>query len=87
MCLGEGSFGCSLNLSPKVLEVSPLYSSSHLSSPLWNQKMALLLFSMRSLSLGAPGSFNVAVAVEVGLYAILNADLFDAFAVGPGCKV
>ena len=28
-CIGEGSFRCSLNLSPKVLEVSPMYSSSH----------------------------------------------------------
>ena len=27
---GEGSFRCSLYLSPKVLEVSPMYSSSHL---------------------------------------------------------
>ena len=27
--MGEGSFGCSLNLSSKVLEDSPIYSSSH----------------------------------------------------------
>ena len=37
LCIGEGSFRCSLNLSPKVLEVSPIYSSSHTSSPHWNQ--------------------------------------------------
>ena len=31
--MGEGSFRCSLYLSPKVLDVSPMYSSSHASSP------------------------------------------------------
>ena len=33
LCIGEGSFRCSLNLSPKILEVSPMYSTS----PHWNQ--------------------------------------------------
>ena len=28
-CMGEGAFRCSLNLSPSVLDVSPMYSSSH----------------------------------------------------------
>ena len=28
-CMGEGCFKCSLNLSPKVLADSPIYSSSH----------------------------------------------------------
>ena len=28
-CMGEGAFRCSLNLSPNVLDVSPMYSSSH----------------------------------------------------------
>ena len=27
--MGEGDFRCSLNLFPKILEVSPIYSSSH----------------------------------------------------------
>ena len=27
--MGEGAFRCSLNLSPNVLDVSPMYSSSH----------------------------------------------------------
>ena len=27
--IGEGAFRCSLNLSPNVLDVSPMYSSSH----------------------------------------------------------
>ena len=31
MWICESSFRCSLNLSPKVLEVSPIYSSSHVS--------------------------------------------------------
>ena len=50
--IGDGSFRCSLDLSPKVLEVSSIYSSSHVRSLHWNQKMAPLLFSMGSLSLG-----------------------------------
>ena len=38
LCIGEGYFRRSLNLSSKVLEVSPpIYSSSHASSPHWNQ--------------------------------------------------
>ena len=32
-CTGEGSFRCSLNLSSKVLEVSPMYSTWHVWSP------------------------------------------------------
>ena len=31
--MGEGAFWCSLNLSPKVLEDSPIYSSSHSTLP------------------------------------------------------
>ena len=52
--IGEGSFRCSLYLSPKVLEVSPIYSSSQLRSPHWYQYMALLWFTIGSLSLGRP---------------------------------
>ena len=37
LCIRKGSFRCSLNLSPKVLEVSPMYSSSQARSPHWNQ--------------------------------------------------
>ena len=33
----ECSFRCSLNLSSKILEVSPMYSSSHRRSPHWNE--------------------------------------------------
>ena len=45
-----GSFRCSLNLSPKVLEVSPTYSSSQVRSLHCNQYMAPLLLTMGSLS-------------------------------------
>ena len=38
--MGEGSLRCSLNLSPKVLEVSPMYSLSQVRSPHWNQYTA-----------------------------------------------
>ena len=37
MMNGRGGFRCSLYLSPKVLEVSPMYSSSHVRSPHWYQ--------------------------------------------------
>ena len=40
----EGSLRCSLNLSQKVLQVSPMYSSSQVRSPHWNQYMVPLFF-------------------------------------------
>ena len=81
LCIGKGSFRCSLNLSQKVLEVSPVYSSSHVRSPHWNQYMAPLLFSMGSLSLGGNKEvFDGAIALEVGLYAKLTVDLFNVLA-------
>ena len=49
--MGEGSFRCSLYLSPKVLEVSPIYSSSQPRLPHWYQYMAPLWLTMVSLSL------------------------------------
>ena len=52
MMYGEESFRCSLNLSPKVLEIYPMYSSSQVRSPHWNQYMAPLLLAVGSLSLG-----------------------------------
>ena len=56
-CMGEGSFRCSLNLSPKFLEDSPMYWSSQVRSPHWNQYMAPLLLTMGSLSLGETSRF------------------------------
>ena len=55
--IGEGSFQCSLYLSPKVLEVSPIYSSSHMRSPHWYQQIAPLFLSKGSLSLGLTSMF------------------------------
>ena len=46
-----------MNLSPKVLEVSPVYLSSHVQSPHWNQWMAPLLLAVGSLSLGETSRF------------------------------
>ena len=37
MWMDEGSFRCSLYLSPKVLDVFPIYSLSYVSSPHWYQ--------------------------------------------------
>ena len=55
--IGEGVFRCSLYLSPKVLEVSPIYSSSQPRSPHWYQYMAPLWLTIGSLSLGRPEGF------------------------------
>ena len=55
--MDEGSFRCSLYLSPKVLEVSPVYSPSQERSPHWNQYMTPLLLTIGSLSLGETSKF------------------------------
>ena len=51
--MGEGSCRCFLNLSHKVLEVSPMYSLLHARSPHWYQYIVPLFLSMGSLSLGS----------------------------------
>ena len=56
-CIGKGSFRYSLNLSPKVLEVSPMYSLLQVRPLHWNQYMAWLLLTMGSLSLGETSRF------------------------------
>ena len=55
--IGEGSLRCSLNLSPKALEVFPMYSSSQVRSPHWNQYMNQLLLTIESLSAGETSRF------------------------------
>ena len=55
--MGERAFKSSLYLSPKVLEVSPMYSLSQPRSPHWYQYMAPLWLTIGSLSLGRPGGF------------------------------
>ena len=55
--MAEGVFRCSLYLSPKILEVSPMYSSSQPRSPHWYQYMAPLWLTMGSLSLGETRRF------------------------------
>ena len=79
-CLGEGSFRCSLNLSQKVLEVTPMYSSSQVRSPHWNQYMAPLMLTMGLCPWGRPADSWWCYYFEVGLYAIPPTDLFNAFA-------
>ena len=51
--IGEGCFKCSLNLSPKVLADSPIYSSSHSTLSHLYLYMIPLFWVMRSLSFGA----------------------------------
>ena len=60
-CMGEGDFRCSLNLSPNVLEDSPIYSSSQSTLSQWYLYMTPLCFSMGSLSFGAIRSFLMVV--------------------------
>ena len=54
MCswMGEGCLRCSLHLSPRVLAVSPMYSSLQAMWLHWKLYMMLLLFSFGSLSMG-----------------------------------
>ena len=51
-CIREGSLRCSLYHSPRVLEVSPIYSSPQSMIPHWLQYMTPLFFSFGSWSLG-----------------------------------
>ena len=60
-CMGEGDFRCSLNLSPNVLEDSPIYSSSQSTLSQWYLYMNPLSFSMGSLSFGAIRRFWMVV--------------------------
>ena len=55
--MAEGGFRCSLYLSPKVLEVSTIYSSSQPRSPHWYQYLASLWLTIGSLSLGETRRF------------------------------
>ena len=54
MCtwMGEGCLRCSLHLSPRVLAVSPIYSSLQAMWLHWKLYMMLLFLSFRSWSLG-----------------------------------
>ena len=56
-CIGEGAFRCSLNLSPKFLADSPIYSSLHSTLLHLNLYMTPLLLRIGSLSLGVMRRF------------------------------
>ena len=58
-CIGDGAFRCSLYLSSKVLDDSPMYSSSQSILSHLNQYMTLLFFLMLSLSLGDTSKFLI----------------------------
>ena len=59
--MGQGGFRWSLNLSPNVLEDSPMYSSSQSTLSQWYLYMTPLCFSMGSLSFGAIRRFLMVV--------------------------
>ena len=78
--MGEGSFRCSLYLSPKVLEVSPIYSSSQERSPQWNPIYGSTFADHRVFVLGGDQLVpDGIITFEVGLYPIPPTDLFDTF--------
>ena len=78
--IAEGAFRCSLYLSPKVLEVSPMYSSSQPRLLHWYLYMAPLWLSIGSLSLGETQKvFDGFATLEVSLDAISTTDPFDTF--------
>ena len=58
-CIGDGAFRCSFYLSSKVLDDSPMYSSSQLTLSHLNQYMTFLFFLMLSLSLGDTSKFLI----------------------------
>ena len=57
--IGEGALRCSLNLSPKVLEDSPMYSSSHSTLSHWYLLVTPLFFWMAPWSFGAIRRFLI----------------------------
>ena len=66
MMNGEGSFRCSLNLSPKVLEVSPIYSSSQVRSSHQNQYMVPTFADHGVFVLeGRPGNIKESIFIRV----------------------
>ena len=76
------AFRCSLNLSPNVLAVSPIHSSSHSNLSHLNLYIMPLLFVMWSLSFGATSSsFKVFACCQSLLYICLF--FFQWLLVGP----
>ena len=77
--MGEGSFRCSLYLSPKVLEVSPMYSSSqvwsHTDTNRWHHLGDHGVFVLG----GDQEVLDGAATFEVSLDPIPTTDLFDTF--------
>ena len=79
-CMGEGDFRCSLNLSPNVLEDSPIYSSSQSTLSQWYLYMTPLCFSMESLSFGAIRRFLMVVPpLQCTCTPKFLANVFDVF--------
>ena len=64
--IGEEVFGCSLYISSKVMEVSPMYSSSQPRLPHWYHYMALFWFTIGSLSLGETRRFLMVLPLWSG---------------------
>ena len=77
--MGEGDFRCSLNLSPKVLEDSLIYSSSQSTLSHWYLYMSSLCFWIGSLSLESHQDvLDSGASFKVHLYPKLSANVLNA---------
>ena len=78
--MGEGCLRFSLYLSPRVLDVSPIYSSPQaMSLPLITVYYPTLLILGVLVFWLHEDLFNCCVALEVSLYSTLTANLLEAF--------
>ena len=77
-CMGEGAFRCSLYLSPNVLDVSPIYSSSH-SKPITFEPIdyATLFCYVVFILWSHQFIFQGLSTLKVYLNAILSANVFE----------
>ena len=79
-CIVEGSFRCSLKLSPKFIEVSPMHLSLQVRLctriNIWPHFGYCWIFGLG----GDQQVFDGAITFEVALYTIPPTDLFNTFA-------
>ena len=84
---GRGVLQVLLYLSPKVLGLSPMYSSSQERSPHWNQYMTPLLLTMGSLSLGETSRFLIVLLPLKWVWMPYLPQIFLMVSQRPWCQV
>ena len=75
--MGDGSPRCSLHLSPRVLDASPMHSPLHMSSQHWCTQMTPPFLSTGSLILGLTNSCSKALPPLKCVYSIFAVDLLN----------